>query len=367
MMAHKAGPSWAHHFVDDEIKVPLTHWNGSGSLDGLPIHPLFRREAFVAFDINRHTASESRCPSQLQDMETYTRLQPALRLATQLIETGDHFLKRVAHASLIRAYPEAPISQSLLAHTYPFVSATTWRKQLNDVADMYIIYTCHSSLGLVHAHTHTRTRAPSDSDPHSSNAYISSDGHPPLFYGCTIPTITPPSPFQPSAMQIRSALREELIFELQHPRWYSHPYPQRCAILITIAITLFHELVHAIWLYRFLPEMAEQLQREERCDVPDEPLANVNDVVQQNELGVVAEYEVFGCEMMMAGRTGPGGCELRFDGRAGLVVNGAGRLWRVAEATLLELLEGRTWERNASGRLERPLHLWFVQDQEGRI
>ena len=111
----------------------------------------------------------------------------------------------------------------------------------------------------------------------------------------------------------------------------------------------------------------EQLQREWRCDVPEEPLADVNDVVQQNELGVVAEYEVLGCEMMMAGKAGPGACELRFDGRAGLVVDGPDGQWRVAEATLLELFEGRTWERNESGRLERPLHLWFVQDQEGRI
>ena len=300
-------------------------------------------------------------------METYTQLQPALRLATQLIKTGNPFLQRAAHASLIRAYPEAPISQSLLAHTYPSISATTWRKQLNDVANTYRIYTCHSSLGLVHAHTHTRTRATSDSDPYTSNAYISSDGQPPLFYGCTIPIITPPSLFQASNIQIRSAIREELIFELQHPQWYSRPYPQRCAILTTIAITLFHELVHALWLYRFLPEMTEQMQREGRCDVPDEPLVNAIDVVQQNELGVVAEYEVLGCEMMMAGRMGLGHCELRSDGRAGLVVDRADGLWSVAEATLLELFEERTWERDANGRLDRPLHLWFVQNQEGRI
>ena len=113
--------------------------------------------------------------------------------------------------------------------------------------------------------------------------------------------------------------------------------------------------------------MKEQLQREGRCDVPEEPLANVNDVVQQNELGVVAENEVLGCEIMMARKTGPGTCELRFDGRAGLVVDGASGLWSVAEATLLALFERRTWDRDANGRLETPLHLWFVQDQEGRI
>ena len=113
--------------------------------------------------------------------------------------------------------------------------------------------------------------------------------------------------------------------------------------------------------------MTDQLQREGICDVPDEPLANANDVVRQNELGVVAEYEVLGCEMMIAARSGPGDCELRFDGRAGLVVDGAHGLWSVAEATLLALFERRTWERDANGRLETPLLLWFVQDRGGRI
>ena len=342
------------------LTTGVIDFNGSGSLDDLPIHPLFRREAFISSDINSYTASESRCPPQLLSTATYSRLQPAVRLATQLIETGTPFLQRVAHGPLIQAYPNAPISQSLLSHTTPSISATTWQNQLYHIADTYHIHTCHSSLA--HAHTHTRAI----SDPHSYifNTNIPTNGDPPLFYGCTIPIITPPSPFEPCTVQIRSAVREELIFELQHPHWYSRPYPQRCAILATIAITLFHELAHAIWLYRFLPGMIEQLQMAGRCDVPDEPLENANEVEQRNELGVVAEYEVLGCEMMMAGL---GGCELRFDGRAGLVVDGADGLWRVAEATVLELFEVKTWERDAEGRSERHLHLWFVQDQEGRI
>ena len=109
----------------------------------------------------------------------------------------------------------------------------------------------------------------------------------------------------------------------------------------------------------------EQLQRDGRCEVLDEPLADTNDMVQQNELGVVAEYEILGCEIVMASSAGVGACEVNFDGREGLEVFWHDRFWRVAEATMLGLFEERTWESDGSGNLKKTVDLWFLKEREG--
>ena len=108
----------------------------------------------------------------------------------------------------------------------------------------------------------------------------------------------------------------------------------------------------------------EQLQRDGWCEVLDEPLADTNDMVQQNELGVVAEYEILGCEIMMAGGAGAGA---RFDGREGLEVFWHDGFWRIAEAAVLGLFEERTWEREGSGNLRKTVDLWFLKEREGSM
>jgi hypothetical protein len=311
--------AYKHVVVADPSRIRDTDSVTFGILNN-PIHYIWSYDNFrnlPFFDVDHCTPIDS--PKHQMPYYVYERLTPALRLATILLGRARSFLERVMFAPMLSPtwrdpYPHPALSEDWCAGQE---SSIALEVQLNDLARTYRIYYCPGE----------HPSQPGHSFCGATDILLPVPGRSAIIY----------SGIDAAALEIVS-------------RFYfdQRPIEEQQNLFLSLAITLVHELTHALHFKRYLQCINDgvlsrlPLGSEEPAYRPHERL---------RELGNRLEVEVFGGEISHPiALNSTGESEWVTDGSQGLNITTYDaredrpcEQYRLAPSTVRSFFERQTW------------------------
>lgn len=312
----------------------LSHQQGwfTNSASTAPIHPFFSRETFSDIEFLREDyASFADHPIS---QEVYSRLRPALRLASAMFDRCRDYWIVILEAPI----HHDPGSQKEYFETDHMINQDPrlWWSNVDYALELMS----------------QNTRICSYKVDEGTNY---SDGYAPS--GVTTAFYKPGLSDGQSTLRFRMALNSRLLDALCHPKFYDKPQFEQCIVHINIAITLVHELAHCLYLHRIRIGLLRQCMLIGQYPGAPEPFLKA---FPTEELGYVFERLLLGNAIFAAGlsfRVNSRGKKIareEFDGSRGLNLNSfvsrqtkmSNKTYRISEVTILMLLHEKIWRSN---------------------
>lgn len=238
------------------------------------IHPLFKHQNFRASALTPSTTGTS-TREPILPIQTYNRLLPALRLASNLLEFSIPFLAKVSFAPLVMpSFPNAPANYYALHPSFQPTNAhiarirsklTTWAERTRFYCNTPGAIACNNK-----AHTEVRT--------HNGQA--------------------PPA----TAYTLTSIAQETIAF-FSRKDYDQLPVDVRTAQLVELAFVLVHEQAHGAFHCRWAEDtdMDSTTREFVRRVTPKEPIYHTQFPPQYDELGFAWSAWVHGGSVLSQG------------------------------------------------------------------
>lgn len=313
---------YRHIHVTDHSTIPRPVSQKCSTLTN-PIHYLWAEHKFKDFDrfkVDRMT--DEHLTNSNITWVLYNRLKPGLQLATLLLDRARPFLERVMFAPLVRCSTNNPFPLHALSDKWP-CGLTDWAvfdRELRELSWTYRIYRESPTL-------------------HSKSA---DDMH----WGATDIMFDESQ----TSHLIFSSIAACIFDVVDHRDWVLRPTEEQQSVLLVFAITLVHELTHALWMKRVCSRPAPW---RDSIDLPlglaGEPAFYPNETL--TELGQRLELELFGGEAHNPFCAAPAGrlSNLDFSHENLLCIDAENgepaKLYRLASETVSSMFQQETYYR----------------------
>ncbi|KAK4945241.1 hypothetical protein LTR10_015400 [Elasticomyces elasticus] len=270
----------AEHHPSHKTTSPTNNVPWADNLAGFEIHPIWRSEAFrlAVYDDSLSVPELDRAEYDYSP-EMYERMKPALKLATLFLKKSAPIMARIRYAPLSVYHIDGK------GPTFKALDEASWRETPEklksfeqDLLRMCIPY---------------RITAVSSDSPNVLEIDAAREGS----HVCAISDLEfhheHKVPLKVDFSQ--TALGMQWLNFLRRPDWDTMDMDVKYKLLLSLALTLVHELAHAIWCYRLASELEYDRRRPKWTNLPRDYRSEPRyGPMEWAELGCVVEMNIMG-------------------------------------------------------------------------
>ena len=269
-----------HPFHSHTSSANNVSWTGADNLAEFDIHPIWRSEAFrlAVYDDFLSVPEQDRAEYNYSP-EMCERMKPALRLATLFLKTSTPVMARIRYA------PFAYFSLTEDGPSFKRLDEAGWRETPEKLKSF--------EQDLLRMCTPYRITMVSNDSPIVLETDAARNGGDVCAISALHYHYRHKAPLKVDFPQ--TALSMQWIEFLRSPDWDTMDVSYKYNRLLSLALTLVHELAHAVWSYR----VCSQLEYADRC--PNRPIIHAGyqdepryGSMEWAELGCVVEMMIMG-------------------------------------------------------------------------